>query len=281
LLPLWSLALAWIASKLWRGGPDWRAYVGVFAWVIGLHIAFDWITSFGTLILAPISDRRFALSTTFIIDLWLSGLLLAGLAACAIFRSTRAPAVACLALVAGYIAFQGVQQQRAIEVASRHAAAQGMRDAKVSALPRPGSPYNWMAVAEEGDRVDVAQIRLVDEPPLLTRLGSEFLDRLASPYLPPERAAWTRVDRYGRGADADLARAALASEELAFFRWFAGHPSLYRIDRTGESTCVWFQDLRFVTPGRDVIPFRYGACRTGPSDWQAYELVGDAPVLLR
>ena len=71
MLPLWSIVLAWLCAMLWRNGPGWRAYFGVFAWGIGIHIAGDWITSFGTLLLAPFSVRRFALSTTFIIDLWL------------------------------------------------------------------------------------------------------------------------------------------------------------------------------------------------------------------
>jgi inner membrane protein len=38
------------------------------------------------------------------------------------------------------------------------------------------------------------------------------------------------------------------------------------------STCVWFLDLRFVNPGRDWVPFRFGACRDGSqAPWRAYE----------
>jgi len=32
------------------------------------------------------------------------------------------------------------------------------------------------------------------------------------------------------------------------------------------STCVRFIDLRYVVPGRGVLPFRYGACRDNPKD---------------
>jgi hypothetical protein len=30
------------------------------------------------------------------------------------------------------------------------------------------------------------------------------------------------------------------------------------------STCAWFVDLRFLTPGRETMPFLYGACRDRP-----------------
>jgi len=52
---------------------------------------------------------------------------------------------------------------------------------------------------------------------------------------------------------------------------------------TEGSTCVWFSDLRFLTPGREGMPFRFGACReaTGGA-WQAYQRTGDtARILLR
>jgi len=43
------------------------------------------------------------------------------------------------------------------------------------------------------------------------------------------------------------------------------------------SSCAWFIDLRFVNPGRDWVPFRFGACRErDDSGWRAYERAGDA-----
>ena len=47
-------------------------------------------------------------------------------------------------------------------------------------------------------------------------------------------------------------------EPFRFFRWFAAYPVLYRVDAGNPSTCVWFQDLRFFTPGRGRWPFRFG-----------------------
>src|SRR5574339_390145 len=66
-----DVALSWLSPLAYlyyhRGVTPWRAYFGVFAWCIAIHIAGDLITSFGTMIFAPFSDARYALSTTFII----------------------------------------------------------------------------------------------------------------------------------------------------------------------------------------------------------------------
>jgi len=56
-----------LARALWRHGLS-----------IGAHIAGDVITSYGTMLLAPLSDWRAAIGTTFIIDLWFSGIIVAG-----------------------------------------------------------------------------------------------------------------------------------------------------------------------------------------------------------
>ena len=62
--------------------------------------------------------------------------------------------------------------------------------------------------------------------------------------------------------DRALAKEAWSSPAMAVFRWFADLPA-YDGSSSG-STCVWFIDLRFLTPGRGTMPFRYGACRDTP-----------------
>src|SRR5258708_7756501 len=53
LLPVWALAVSWLLAKLLREPGGWRALYGVSAQCIGLHIAGDLITSYGTMIFAP------------------------------------------------------------------------------------------------------------------------------------------------------------------------------------------------------------------------------------
>lgn len=279
MLALWALLLAWLCSKLWRGGPPWRAYFGVIALGIGIHIAGDWITSFGTMILAPLSDWRAALSTTFIIDLWFSGIILAGLLASWLWRDSRHarwPAVAGLAVLCGYVVFQYTLQQRAIDFGKRYAAGAGIVNPQVSALPRPVSPFNWMVVVQDGERYHYSLVSLSRReppPPLVPDAG--FITRLAAPYLPLDRAAWMTSARYGSADQVAHAQAVMAHPQFAFFKWFAQYPVVYRVDSGNPSTCVWFQDLRFFTPGRAAWPFRYGMCREGGGEWRPYELLGD------
>src|SRR6185436_5818849 len=94
LLPLWAAVLAGVFTLLTRRRYPWRAFFGMCALGLAAHIAGDIITSFGTMIFAPFSKWRFELSTTFIIDLYFSGIIVAGLIASAVWRHTRAPAVA-------------------------------------------------------------------------------------------------------------------------------------------------------------------------------------------
>jgi inner membrane protein len=281
MLPLWALALAWLCALAWRRDRGWRAYFGVIALALGVHIAGDWITSFGTMLLAPFSDTRFKLSTTFIIDLWFSGIIFAGLVLCLVWRGSRAPALLGVAVLAAYVGFQFVQQQRAVAFARAYVQSAGLQQATVSAMPRPVSPFNWMVVVEENGRYHYALISLSRREPALQPTPQDgFISRLAAAYLPLEHAVWLRAERYGaEPAGAALAKEVLAQPQLDFFRWFAEYPMLYRIDTGSSPTCVWFQDLRFLTPGRDTWPFRYGLCREGEGPWAAFELEGDSTRL--
>ena len=275
MLAVWAALLSWLCTKLWRGGPGWRAYAGVIAWGIAAHIAGDWITSFGTMIFAPLSAWRAALSTTFIIDLWFSGIIIAGLLASWAWRRTRWPAVAGLGVLCAYVVFQFAMQQRAIDFGEQFAKQSGLRNAKVSALPRPVSPFNWMVVVETDDGYHYSLISLSrhDLPQLARDAG--FFARMGAPYLPLDRAAWLQAGRHGSPEQASTAKEVLAHPQFAFFRWFARYPVLHRVDAGRANTCVWFQDLRFFTPGRAAWPFRYGMCRDAGGEWRAYELLSD------
>src|SRR5690349_8164207 len=115
LLPLWALGVAWLLARILREPRGWRALYALTAAALALHIAGDLITSFGTMILAPFSDWRAALGTTFIIDLWFSGIIVAGLVFAAIFYRSRAPAIAGLLVLVGYVAFQYALKQQALD----------------------------------------------------------------------------------------------------------------------------------------------------------------------
>jgi inner membrane protein len=270
LLPLWALVLSWLLAKILREKRGWRALYGITALSLAAHIVGDIITSFGTIVFAPFSDWRAAIGTTFIIDLWISGIIVAGLAFCLFFRKAKAPAVAASLMLAAYVGFQYVQKQNALDFAEAYARAQGLNDVTISAQPKPVSPFNWTVFVTSEREHHFAQVNLVRREPRRYQPGDGFIARVDSPYLPLDQAIWVARPRYGFGAVEDLAKEAWNSPALDFFRGFAALPAF---DGVSEgSTCVWFFDLRFLTPGRDNLPFRFGACRENPgAAWRAYQ----------
>jgi inner membrane protein len=224
-----------------------------------LHIAGDLITSYGTMVLAPFSDWRAGIGTTFIIDLWFSGIIVVGLALCLIFRRTRVPAAASLLVLVSYVGFQYLQRERALEFAQQYATQKGLAGARISAQPRPVSPFNWTVFVSDEREHRFAHINLIRAEPIRYAPGDGFIARIDSPYLPLDQAIWVVRHRYGE-ADQRFIEEAWRSQPLAFYRWFADLPAF----DGKEKGCAYFVDLRFETPGRGGVPFRYGACRDAP-----------------
>ncbi len=274
LLPLWALALSWLLAKILREPGGWRALYGVCAMGLGAHIAGDMITSFGTIVFAPLSDRRAGIGTTFIIDLWFSGIILAGLGASALWRRARWPAVIASVVLAGYVGFQYALKQQAVDFGAQYARKLGLREASIVAQPRPVSPFNWSVYLSDAEQHRYANINLMRREPLVAGSDSGFVTRLDAAYQPLSSARWELRSRYGDTLqERRLALSAWNSEALGFFRWFAELPAFDGI--SAGSQCVWFVDLRFFEPGRPWAPFNYGACRDNPAaPWRAHERVG-------
>jgi inner membrane protein len=266
LLPLWAFLVAWLLAKILREPRGWKALYGISALAIAAHIAGDVITSYGTMVLAPLSDWRAGIGTTFIIDLWFTGIIVAGLIASAFLYRSRWPSVAAMALLVAYVGFQFVQRQHALEFADQYAKTRGLSGARITAHPRPVSPFNWTVFVSDDEVHRFAHINLVRKEPRPYRPGDGFIARLQAPYLPLEQAIWVTRPRYGYPPTHELVKDAWESPPLAFFRWFADLPAFDGFSK--GSVCAWFVDLRFLTPGRDTMPFRFGACRDQDLTWR-------------
>lgn len=268
MLPLWTLALSWLFSRLFRGGRPWRVYCEPVALGMLAHIAGDVITAYGTMILMPLSERQLQFALAYIIDPWFTGIIAAGLA-CSVFSSRgRAVAAAFLALLATYVGLQAFLQQQAVNAGRAHAGARGWAQASVAVLPQPFSPFNWKIIVAHGDGYEEANVNLIrrrareDPGP-----AAWLLQRMAAGYHPPGEALWQKHWRFGESAaESELAREAWNSPALVKFRRFAAFPALDGIDLGPQETCVWFADLRFTLPGAPTS-FRYGACRHGAGPW--------------
>jgi len=137
-----------------------------------------------------------------------------------------------------------------------------------------------MVIADEGDRYRYANVRLSPEPALLARL-SPWIAALGAPYAQPQDVRWDVAFKFGpEAANREIAEAAWQAPGLAFFRWFAEAPLTVEITHRPAGPCVWFQDLRFLTPGREAWPFRYGACRRDGGPWRAFGWNGGEPLAI-
>ena len=275
LLPLWGLLIAWLLARFWqrggRAGAGWRSFYLVVCSALCVHILGDLITQFGTMILAPFSDQRFGWGTTFIIDLPFTGIILAGLLASALWRSSRVPAATALVLLAGWVGVQAMGRAEAIDAARAYAAANGIAAVEVDAAPRPASPFNWTAIVFDGERYHYAHINTRRSEPLVATEDDNFIRRFSAPYMPVAMAQWEVRERFGNGSTRALAEQVWNAEDFAFYRWFAMFPVL---DHAGEGAdgqrCASFKDLRFLTPGRDRQPFIYGLCNVADG-WRLFE----------
>jgi len=288
MLPVWAVLLAFLFGALSRGRYSWRAFVGVCALSIGVHIAGDVITPFGTMVLAPVSDWRARLSTTFVIDPIFSAILAAGLLASWRWRHNRIPAVTSLVLLSGYVGFQALLHQRAIGVGLEYAQRERMDSAHISAVPQPFSPFNWLIVLKNTDEYRYAHVSLIARekrppPPAHTEwlpASARWLWQAYAAYHPVEQAVWQRAARFGATpTQAVQAFEAWRSPPLEEYRSVARFPSLYRIDANTHQVCIWFQDLQFVLSGRENRS-RYGVCRpptlaNAATGWRLFELIAD------
>lgn len=274
LLPAWAALLAWLLARASGGRHHWTAFYGPACLGIAIHIVGDLITAYGLMLYAPLSTERVALNLAFVIDPWISAILLAGLALSLGHRRGRRAAALALLLYAAYLGLLLGQQQRALAIGGAFASAQGMQAPAVHALPQPLSPAHWMLIVEDAGRLHVAHVRVgadaaealsaaaAAEPaeagPLAAVLGP--LVRLRDAYRPAPQADWQARGIAGTDRDqADFARAAWAQPVAADLRRFVRFPVLDAVE-VGPPACAWFVDLRFALP---TLPpsFRYAVCR--------------------
>jgi inner membrane protein len=125
-------------------------------------------------------------------------------------------------VLVAYVGFQAIRKQHAIEFGAGYAASRGLPDVKVTAQPRPVSPFNWTVFVSDAEQHRFTHINLLRSTLVSYRLGGGFIARLDSTCLPRAQAQWETIARYGDSPRArETVRAAWASEGLAFFRWFA------------------------------------------------------------
>lgn len=273
LLPLWSLLIAGGFMLVSRRRGVFAAAFWVSALGLASHIVSDVITAYGTAIWYPLSESRFSIGTTFVIDPLFTAIVAVGLGA-SLWLGRRLVVGLALAVLCLYVGGQALLQQRAIEVGWASARPQHLSIERLDALPQPFSPFNWKLIGVQDLQHFTAHVNLVDHPPLLPSIpGLRRLSAIANAYEEPEQLIWRRRHRYGDRPESQTLVAQLwRHPKFEAFRQFAVHPSLSRMEDCGDETCVWFTDLRYDLP---TLPdtFRFGFCRDGVANpWQLYRL---------
>jgi inner membrane protein len=146
-------AAGWYLAGRSQALGRWMLVMTLALWS---HPLLDWLTSYGTQLLRPFSDARFAVDAMPIIDPLYTGLLLLGLLIAG-RRPHRAGAIACVTLLvsSAYLGYGWQQNLTATREASRQLAAQGIEGARVQAFPTLLQVYYRRVVARTAgeDRV--------------------------------------------------------------------------------------------------------------------------------
>ena len=281
MLPLWAVLLSFLFFLIWRRRYRWQLFVSVSAMSVLIHILGDIITAYGTMVFAPFTDWRFSMPTTFIIDLYFSGIILLALVLAWIRKSqAQRIAIAGLVTLVSYISVQGYWHQKATHIAEQKAEQMGLMHANVSVIPQPLSPRYWKLILESEQQYHIAYLNLDNDAVAGVVDEDSFWSRLKSLYRPVEQLQWETAYQYGQGEETrKLAQAAWSIPILNVLQRFMQYPSLVDMETRAEGLCAWFVDQRFVLRGLRA-PFRFGACRKTEGSWLAYRYFEDGIVPL-
>lgn len=274
MLPVWALGLGWLTARFWprrRGERAWQDAALIVAIGIGIHILGDLITDFGTQLFAPLSSAPLAFPATFILNPWISLLLVAGTYLA--WRSTsRRGARVCLSLVTALVLAQGALYLHARDQVLRSAEDMGYVANRVHAKPAPLSPLHWRLIIETDTGYEEAYLGFWRRPGSLAPPHSNAVVRHWSMFRPPGALQWRSYERFGDAEQQAFARAAWQQPEFEQYREFAQLPYLWGIRELEAGQCAVFADLRLRTEGAGAPPFRYGMCQDADGDWTRIQL---------
>ncbi len=276
-LPVWIVALTALAAlrlspELGSPGSEARRVAlrrlgAVVALALVSHILLDWITSWGTMFLSPLSWTRYTLDWTFIVDLALSGLLALGLVGVAVvsrrsFPRSRTAARAGLLAAAAYVGLCAVRHGEALRLANALVTGTARR----AAIPQPGSPDRWLLLSDDGSAVTAAFVDLgkrgregarAPDAEELARTG--FRSGLLNLFRNLDAVYRSRDDLAPRvigRANGPFAERALDSGIAGVFGRFARFPAA-REEAKGGDVEVLVRDVRFGYLSNEVDPFTY------------------------
>ena len=224
-------------------GPPLRLLYACVLLAVFTHPLLDWCTSYGTRLLEPLTDARYAIDAAPIIDLIYTPLLVLTLLGCWLARkvarrrggaeadvparadpaprATLAIGWVGFAISVGYLAAGRLLHDRAIDRAAGLVAAE--RGVRANAYPALGSIFLWRVVFETDAAWHAVRVHQFSGAP-------------------PE--AW-RHTRVAKAAPNRWIEKAQALEEYRTYRWFAGGRVRAEYERMDGLHVVGFHDMRY------------------------------------
>ena len=235
LLPLYSLLLACIFQRISKVKNFFYFYLLCFLSLLS-HVLLDLVTSFGTMALSPLSNQRLAWDIIFIIDPYLTAILLIPFLLTYLFkRYNRELGVVSISLLVPYLALCIYSHNIALSMAYQDAVKRNLVPHVVAALPQPLSPFKWVLLVDSGDT-----------------LYQRFADINNQDNARHEMSGIM----WKKWPDSPWMDKALRLPGVEFYMWFARFPVAAVNEMADGHHLVEFIDLRFDIL-RDRIPFTY------------------------
>jgi inner membrane protein len=237
-----SLFFAWLFFKI-SGEKRYGTFFLICFLEVLVHNFLDLVTSYGTMILSPLSWERFALDWVFIIDLFLTGMLLFFTLAMWIWKS-RSKMLARLSVVLAtlYICLCAGNHAWALSLARRYAMEQGLKAKNISSLPQPLSPFHWANYIVTEDTIYKGLVNLIGEHERTASSKDGLFLQVWAQYQPIRELSYEPWHKFD---ESSWVESSLALDGVKTFLWFARFPVVRYEGLHNGKHCVTFFDLRF------------------------------------
>ena len=216
-----SLLFAWLFVKVSKVRKFWSFF---FIWVVEIlaHTFLDLVTSFGTMILSPLSNHRFTLDWVFIIDLFLVLILLLPMIASWFWRE-KSQTLARISIISAalYIVLCACNHLWALSLTKAYAREKGLNAQKVASIPQPLSPFHWGNFILTREKIYEGRVNLMGSGRPNPMPNGNFFTRILTRYPPIRYAQYKSWDRY---QESPWVEKALALDGVQAFLWFARFP---------------------------------------------------------
>jgi len=235
LLPVYSLFGAILFRRLYKTEKFLPLYLLCFLSLLS-HVFLDLMTSFGTMALVPVTDRRLTWDLVFIVDLYFTGILFIPLLLGHLIKRYKIElGILSLCLLLLYTGLCIVNHRQALSIAERLVEAKGLSPHSVAALPQPFSPFKWVLLIDTGDTLYQSFIDIDIK-------GNDRHDKINMIWKKWPDSPWVQKARTLPG--------------VGFYLWFARFPVALVEELPNGHHLVEFIDLRFdILRGR--IPFTH------------------------